>query len=122
MSAKDSEIEKIIESLDAGDSSQASKELSDDYAAIVKAVNYIGEEELKNSLNQIHSEMNTGMFFGKNLYWISGIAATLIGVFFWWQSMNPKLVSPELQMNEIPVYSDSSTYDSLKSINSKVDK
>lgn len=122
MSVNEPDINKIIDALDEGDDSMASKELTSDYRAIVKAIDHIGEEKLKEELDRIHSAMDNGTFFGRNVYWISGIAASFVGAFFWWQTMNPKMSQPILQMNEVPIYSDSATYDSLKVKPNDVDK
>lgn len=122
MSLNEKDLIEGVDALDSGNDENTPEDLKQDYQAIVEAVNYIGEEEFKSKLDQIHSNMNSGTFFGKNAYWISGIAAAMIGAFFWWQSVNPEMVSPQLQMNEMPVYGDSATYDSLKNVESPVDK
>lgn len=122
MSLTDKEIEKMIDALDKGESDGVNDMVRGDYEQMVRAVNFIGEEKFKERLNRIHGTMNSGSKEKTSLFWISGIAAAVVGVFFWWQSTRPDLVTPELQMNEIPAYSDSATYDSLKSIEPTVDK
>lgn len=122
MSLTDKEIEKIIDALDKGESDGVNDMVRGDYEQMVRAVNFIGEEKFKERLNRIHGTMSFGAKEKTSLFWISGIAAAVVGVFFWWQSTRPDLVTPELQMNEIPAYSDSATYDSLKSIEPTVDK
>ncbi|MFT6867477.1 MAG: hypothetical protein ACJA08_002320 [Cyclobacteriaceae bacterium] len=122
MNLSDKEFEKQIDQLDTGSTDQVSTDLLHDYQLMVKGVSALSEEEFKQNLDKIHQSMHLGTLLGgRQVVWISGIAATLIGAFFWWQSMNPKLVSPKLQMNEIPVYGDSATYDSLKNIQPTVD-
>jgi hypothetical protein len=104
MNLSDKEFEKQIDQLDTGSTDQVSTDLLHDYQLMVKGVSALSEEEFKQNLDKIHQSMHLGTLLGgRQVVWISGIAATLIGAFFWWQSMNPKLVSPKLQMNEIPV-------------------
>ncbi|MEP4532710.1 MAG: hypothetical protein ABJ004_06465 [Cyclobacteriaceae bacterium] len=122
MSLTDKEIEKMIDTLDEGLSDGVNEGVRSDYEQMVRAVNYIGEERFREKLNEIHGTMSSGTRSNTNLFWISGIAAAVVGAFFWWQSMRPDLVTPELQMTEIPAYSDSATYDSLKNIEPAVDK
>ncbi len=123
MNLSDKEFEKQIDQLDNGSEDGISADLNYDYQLMVKGVKVIAEQEFRQNLQEIHQSMNNGTFLGgRQVVWISGIAAALIGTFFWWQSMHPKLVSPELQMNEIPVYGDSATYDSLKNVNIGVDE
>ncbi|MEO9474422.1 MAG: hypothetical protein ABJG41_02775 [Cyclobacteriaceae bacterium] len=122
MSLTDKEIEEMIDALDQGASHKVDEGVHRDYEQMVRAVNFIGEERFREKLNVIHGTMRSGAGRNTNLFWISGIAAAVVGAFFWWQSMRPDLVTPELQMNEIPAYSDSATYDSLKNIEPAVDK
>ncbi|MFY0599429.1 MAG: hypothetical protein JXR03_07135 [Cyclobacteriaceae bacterium] len=116
------DLSNQIDDLDSGKGENVSDELKQDYKVIVEAANFIGEEKFRSNLQDIHSNMNSGTFFGKHVYWMSGVAATMIGAFFWWQSLDTRMTTPELQMNETPIYGDSAIYDSTKNIQPTVDK
>lgn len=123
MSLSDEEIAKMIDKLDAGEHDGVSEEVKNDRSLIVKGINLMEEQKFKGALDSSHQTMKSSGGFNARYLWISGIAASLIGLFFLWNTnKSTSGTNFELQMEEAPAYADSASYDSLKNIDLPVDK
>lgn len=122
MSSEEEEFEKMIERLDAGEDKDIPGELKDTHAQLVKGVAFIEEQAMREKLTLAHDSLFGMKKSNSGMYWTIGIAASVVGIFLWWNSSNTSQTNFELQMDEAPAYADSATYDSLKIIEPEVDK
>lgn len=122
MGLSEKEIEEMIDKLDAGAHDGVSDEVKKDHSLIVKGIGLMEEQKLKAALEKSHKAMDSS-FFNVRTLWMSGIAASIIGLFFLWtNTRDTSGTNFELQMEEAPAYADSASYDSLKNIDLPVDK
>lgn len=122
MDLSEREIEQMIDRLDAGEQDGIPEEIKNDHELLVKGVRLLEEQKLKTTLETSHQAMQKSAGFNSRYVWISGIAASLVGLFFLWNtSKTTSGTNFELQMEEAPAYADSATYDSLKNIDLPVD-
>lgn len=114
-------FEKMIDRLDTGKTDGIASSLVKDHNLLVTSIQALGELDLRQQLNDIHTEMTAKKSIGARLYWAVGIAATIAAAVFWWQGNVNQNTVPTLQMNEMPIYGDSASYDSLKNVPQSVD-
>ncbi len=86
MDLSEKEIEQMIEKLDAGEHTGVPDEVRDDHALIVKGIGLMEEKKMKEALERSHSAMKQAGGFNARYLWISGIAASLVGLFFLWNT------------------------------------
>jgi hypothetical protein len=122
MNSNQMTFEEMIDRLDAGRSEGVNAQVAADHALILSSVSALAEQDFLINLNKIHKEMVTKKQTKVRMLWIAAIAASLSGAFFLWNSNNAEKSFPVIQMNEMPVYSDSASYDSIKNIAPAVDK
>lgn len=123
MSLSDREIEEMIDQLDSGNEENIPKEIEKDHGLIKKGVQYMQEESFGEKLKRADESMNGSSFLNFRFYMMTGIAASLVLALFWWTADDNSGVNGiELQINEVPAYADSASYDSIKNRDINVDK
>lgn len=122
MGLSDKEIEDMIDQLDTGDDQNIPDEVKKDHQLIRKGIQYIEEEAFKKKMESAEKSMKGASFLNFRFYVTSGIAACLALALFWYNGTDSSADIIELQMEEIPAYADSATYDTLKNIFPEVDK
>lgn len=122
MSESDKDFEEMIDKLDAGRGAEVPEGEKEIYDSMVKGIQYLEETSFRERLTETHEKYEGGKTAGKKYYWVGGIAASVIGALFWWSSFDSEPVQFELKMDEAPLYADSASYDSLRKVESEVDK
>ena len=113
--------EKMMNDLDQGNDQNVPEELKKDHELIKKGIDYILEESFRSKLEQAEKFYKKSSFLNFRFYATSGIAACLALALFWFSSDDSASESIELQMEEVPAYADSASYDSLKELELNVD-
>lgn len=122
MSLSDEEIEKMIDDLDEGHTENIPDEVRRDHQLIKDGVEYIQEDSFRKKLEQAEKSMRKSTFLNTRFYVTSGIAACLALALFWYNGNEAGSDAIDLQMDEVPAYADSATYDSLQNRELEVDK
>ncbi len=122
MSLSDEEIEKMIDDLDRGEGQNVPDKIRKDHQLIIDGIKYIQESSFKEKIGLAEKSMNKSSFFNLKFYVTSSIAACLALALFWYSWKDLGSESIELQMDEVPAYADSATYDSLQNQELEVDK